>query len=292
MIKMANKTCPECGKEQDESFKFCKNCGTLLVDENKNNNSDDVKICPECGASQGKSSKFCINCGTSLSEEKENIDSHNLNQYDSSENIEIEDKAYNDFNGFKVCPECGTKEKGLSKFCKNCGTLLDEKNDGGGNVIIKCGNCGAELNDEIYCPDCGKQTGITFCPKCRQRTVNEDFCTNCGYKINKFVKNCNKCGSKIDLMAEVCPKCGAKVINKNPLVAATLSFFFPGWGQLYNNQNSKGISLIIASIISFILAFILIGIILFILIEIYGIHDAFVSAKAINNGEFVEDRIF
>ena len=229
---MTDKICPECGTEQDESFTYCKNCGSVLMDEN--NSFDDVKICPECGNQEDKSSKFCKNCGFQF---------------------------------------------------------FENKRDNRRSSII-CGNCGAELNDEMYCPDCGNPTGITICPNCRQKTVNEDFCSICGYKINKSVKNCHYCGSKIDAKAKVCANCGANVVYKNPLAALALSFLFPGLGQLYNNQNHKAILLIAGYIISFILCLILVGAILVILIWIYGMYDAFTSAKAINEGESIEDKIF
>lgn len=122
--------------------------------------------------------------------------------------------------------------------------------------------------------------------------MNEDYCSVCGYKINPNIKICSNCGRKIDAKAKVCAKCGAEVVHKNVFVAAVLSFIFPGLGQLYNNQTHKGIILIIGYIISLILSLVLIGVILAILIWIFGMYDAFTSAKAINNGEPVEDKLF
>jgi TM2 domain-containing membrane protein YozV len=96
----------------------------------------------------------------------------------------------------------------------------------------------------------------------------------------------------MDVNAQVCASCGAAVVQKNPILALVLSLLFPGLGQLYNGQNRKGITLIIAYVVFLILSLILIGIILAILIWLYGMYDAFTSAKALNNGETVEDRIF
>jgi len=63
---------------------------------------------------------------------------------------------------------------------------------------------------------------------------------------SKNIKFCVSCGEKINFNAEVCPKCGAKqpiernsgsaVVLKNPGVAAVLSFFIPGLGQIYNGE--------------------------------------------------------
>ncbi len=194
----------------------------------------------------------------------------------------------------KICPECGTEQDEGFKFCKNCGArfLNENKNDNENHTVTKCRYCGAELTNEAFCPDCGKPTGIKICPNCRQKTVNEDFCPICGFKINQNIKVCAKCGSKIDSQAKVCANCGAKVIYKIPVLALVLSLIFPGLGQIYNEQNRKGITLIIGYIISFLLCLILVGVILTILIWIYGMYDAYITAKAINNGEILEDRLF
>lgn len=186
----------------------------------------------------------------------------------------------------KNCPECGEEQEDFAKFCKNCGASLSSDDS------TRCSNCGCEINNEAYCPDCGQPTGITICPKCGQKTVNEDYCTSCGYKINKNVKRCRNCGSKIDVNSSICANCGANVEDKNAIVAFVLSLIFPGLGQLYNGQNHKGVVLIFGYIVSWILSLILIGIVIALLIWLFGMYDAFTSANAINRGENLEDRIF
>lgn len=250
---MTNKICSECGTEQDDLFKYCKNCGALISNEHEDllSNSDEYRL---------------------------------------PENIENQKETKDNSSDVKTCPKCGTEHENFAKFCRNCGaSFLSENND---ENIMMCEYCGAELHEEAFCPDCGKPTGITICPNCRQKIVNEDFCSICGYQINHKIKICANCGNKIDAMAKVCPHCGAKSIKKNPLVALGLSLIFPGLGQFYNNQNHKGLVLIIGYIVSFLLCLILIGIILVILIWIYGMYDAFISAKAINRGEILEDKLF
>jgi TM2 domain-containing membrane protein YozV len=229
------------------------------------------KICPECGNEQDNLGNYCKNCGALLLDENE-----------SSQNIGSD---------AKVCPECGAEQINQAKFCKNCGASLENetRND---NDWLKCAHCGCELNAEQFCPDCGKPTGIKVCPKCMKKSVNENYCPTCGYRLNPNVKTCQSCGSAMDVNAQVCASCGAAVVQKNPILALVLSLLFPGLGQLYNGQNRKGITLIIAYVVFLILSLILIGIILAILIWLYGMYDAFTSAKALNNGETVEDRIF
>ena len=47
--------------------------------------------------------------------------------------------------------------------------------------------------------------------------------------------------------------------KKNPGVAAVLSFFWAGLGQIYNGQIAKGIVLMIVQVMNVLLMFVLIG---------------------------------
>ena len=69
---------------------------------------------------------------------------------------------------------------------------------------------------------------------------------------------------------------------KNPGVAAVLSFFFCGLGQIYNGQILKGIILLICYAISWLLMYILIGFIIVPILWIWGMYDAYRSAERIN----------
>ncbi|WP_407420793.1 double zinc ribbon domain-containing protein [Methanobrevibacter sp.] len=59
--------CRRCGKKQEESFKFCRDCGNSLA----------LKACPECGTLQSREFKFCKKCGALLSGKKS--DERNFN---------------------------------------------------------------------------------------------------------------------------------------------------------------------------------------------------------------------
>ena len=72
------------------------------------------------------------------------------------------------------------------------------------------------------------------------------------------------------------------VFYKNPGLAAVLSFFWMGLGQIYNGQIAKGIFFIIAYAVSWLLMFVVIGLITTPLLWIYGIYDSYHSAKTIN----------
>ncbi|MFC4766642.1 hypothetical protein [Effusibacillus consociatus] len=69
---------------------------------------------------------------------------------------------------------------------------------------------------------------------------------------------------------------------KNPGVAAVLSFFFAGLGQIYNGQIGKGIGFIIAYFISVFLIFVLIGFITTPILWIWGMVDAYKTAEKLN----------
>ena len=111
----------------------------------------------------------------------------------------------------------------------------------------------------------------------------------------KETKFCSNCGEEIDIDAEICPKCGVrvkaptvgekKVGEKNPVLAAILSFLIVGLGQIYNGEIRKGIILIIAYVISIALCFVYVGLILVPILWIYGIYDAYTTANKINAGE-------
>ena len=72
------------------------------------------------------------------------------------------------------------------------------------------------------------------------------------------------------------------VYYKNPGLAAILSFFYTGLGQIYNGEIGKGILFIILYGVSWLLMFVLIGFITTPILWIYGMWDAYSSAERIN----------
>ena len=106
-------------------------------------------------------------------------------------------------------------------------------------------------------------------------------------------KFCVNCGAEIDENAVICPQCGVAQqsekpeTQKNEGIAAILSFFFTGLGQIYNGQIGKGIVLIVIQVINIVLMIILIGFLTYPLVWIYGMWDAYNTAKKINQGMIV-----
>jgi TM2 domain-containing membrane protein YozV len=71
-------------------------------------------------------------------------------------------------------------------------------------------------------------------------------------------------------------------VYKNPGLAAVLSFFYMGLGQIYNGQIAKGIVFIVVYSISWLLVFVVIGLITTPILFIYGMYDAYRSSEKIN----------
>jgi TM2 domain-containing membrane protein YozV len=106
--------------------------------------------------------------------------------------------------------------------------------------------------------------------------------------LNKLPNYCPNCGADLKYPeAEICPTCGVRIKEpqspkkeKNPVVAALLSLIITGSGQVYNGELLKGILIFIGAIIGS-LFFLIPGII----VVIYGIYDAYTTAKKMNAGE-------
>ncbi len=73
---------------------------------------------------------------------------------------------------------------------------------------------------------------------------------------------------------------GAKM--KNSGLAAVLSFFFAGLGQIYNGQIGKGVLVIIVQGINLLLMFVLVGFITYTIVWIWGMIDAYKTAEKMN----------
>lgn len=69
---------------------------------------------------------------------------------------------------------------------------------------------------------------------------------------------------------------------KSPGLAAVLSFFICGLGQIYNGQILKGFIFLVAYGISWLMMWIIIGFITTPILWIWGIVDAYRKAQKIN----------
>ena len=69
---------------------------------------------------------------------------------------------------------------------------------------------------------------------------------------------------------------------KNAGLAAVLSFFYAGLGQIYNGQIAKGIIFIIIQAVNIALCFLVIGFFTYPIVWVIGIVDAYKQATKIN----------
>lgn len=69
---------------------------------------------------------------------------------------------------------------------------------------------------------------------------------------------------------------------KSPGIAAVLSFFVTGLGQIYNGEITKGLILMAFQMINFFLMFAVIGLFTYPLVWVLGIYDAYQVAQRIN----------
>lgn len=69
----------------------------------------------------------------------------------------------------------------------------------------------------------------------------------------------------------------------NPMLAVVISFFLPGIGSVYAGKTMMGIVIFILAVIFFASVYFLgaIAYILYIIVWIYGMYDAYTTAKAL-----------
>jgi len=118
------------------------------------------------------------------------------------------------------------------------------------------------------CVGCGKP----ICNECKIEVQEKNYCKKCVVELSTKAKT--GYGKALGIGRE-----------KSPGLAAVLSFFIPGVGQIYNGQLGKGIWLVIADVIFLLLSYFFIGIPFLFAIWIYAIFDAYKVAEKINEGE-------
>ena len=131
-----------------------------------------------------------------------------------------------------------------------------------------------------------------FCLNCGSKIdKNAAMCPNCGVMQSKAatgknIKFCSNCGSEIDIKAEICPKCGVRQSGsigisgeKNPVVAAFLSFLIVGLGQVYVGKPKRGIVLFCAGMVFVFTSVLIIPLFGVLACWIGGIYDAYQLAQ-------------
>lgn len=123
------------------------------------------------------------------------------------------------------------------------------------------------------------------------------FCSKCGSQVETSQGFCSKCGTPVasaqamvaasaaapgPQVAASSPQVVMVKTQKNPGVAAVLSFFWSGLGQIYNGEIGKGVLLMVVYIVSWWLMLIVIGFITTPVLWIYGMVDAYKTAERLN----------
>lgn len=72
------------------------------------------------------------------------------------------------------------------------------------------------------------------------------------------------------------------VAPKNPGIALLASFFIPGLGSLINGRVGMGIAIFVAYSVAWVLTLVIIGFVLLPAVWVWGMYDAYSSAKSWN----------
>ena len=262
-------------------------------------NGVKMVICQDCGK-EVKDAKFCSNCGSLLQKADESVVEEVETKVDEVvDEIPVEEEPVE---------EAAEEEPAEDPVDEAVVEEVVEEEPVEEAVEEEPAE---EPVDEVPAEDVTKEEAedipigkkSKFCSNCgTEVTPQTVFCPQCGFKLigeeKPQTKFCQNCGKKIDINAEVCPYCGVRVANaapsevKNVLLAAILSFLFPGLGHLYLGLNKKGISFIVAYIVSAILIMLFVGLVLVIIVWLWALIDSIKSTEAINKGEYVEDKLF
>ncbi len=284
-------TCPECGKDVKEA-KFCSNCGALLpkaeeiVSEEVEETTIDAAF--EEPSEEVEESVEAEDVEEVTEDEVEEVVEEEATEEVTEDEVEevVEEEATEEVTEDEVeevVEEESNEENIEEESAEDVEDAVEEEPAAEEVDVVK---------KTKFCSNCGTQVDMStvFCPQCGFRLIQEE---------QPQTKFCQSCGKKIDINAEICPYCGVRVANirqssdeKNVLLAAILSFLFPGLGHLYLGLNKKGISFIVAYIVSAILVFLVIGFVLIVIVWLWALIDSIKSTESINNGEFVEDKLF
>ena len=154
--------------------------------------------------------------------------------------------------------------------------------------MVLCKNCGTQVNDDVkFCQNCGSE----IVHENSENANKTKFCANCGFKMDENVKFCPSCGAPTSKTMNANEQGLVLKPGKSAFLAALLSFFIIGLGQVYIGLTKKGIMLFIAAIVCGILGLVIIGWILWLIVWIYAIYDAYNSANRMNEGIGVKDSI-
>jgi TM2 domain-containing membrane protein YozV len=118
---------------------------------------------------------------------------------------------------------------------------------------------------------------MAICPGCGKNTPEGKFCESCGASLQA-----------VPAAIPQPPPAPAGVKKKNVIAAAVGSAVWAGAGQTYNGQTGKGLAIWFALFLFYVLNTEIHGglfILLVLIVWVYGIHDAYATAKKMNSGD-------
>ena len=105
--------------------------------------------------------------------------------------------------------------------------------------------------------------------------MRETVCGSCGGVLKEEDTFCERCGA----LDPVAGSGSGSPPEKNAALAALYSFIIAGMGQVYNGHTLKGVAIFLGTLVG-IVVFVIPGL----LIWIFGVYDAYRSAKKMNAG--------
>ena len=107
------------------------------------------------------------------------------------------------------------------------------------------------------------------------------FCSRCGKANFDDARFCRFCSAALGPYQATVGQSPTQL--RNPGLAAVMSFFICGLGQIYNGQITKGIILIIFYALSVLSCYLLIGFVSTPILWVWGIIDAYRGALKLNS---------
>lgn len=153
-----------------------------------------------------------------------------------------------------------------------------------------CKNCGKDVRDDYqFCWNCGTEIEIKKTEIKKNDTVIES---------SKKIQ-CKNCGNEVYENIDICPHCGTHlriVVIKNPGIAAVLSFFIPGLGQIYDGWIIIGIGIFMIELLLMIIGLSLVRtsqikegsifVIVCLILWMYNVHSAYKIAENENKRQY------
>ncbi len=174
-------------------------------------------------------------------------------------------------NQLKYCGSCGNQVDVRAEICPKCGIRVSQEGGAGGGATIFCQHCGNQMDVRAeICPKCGIRVAQAQPQPQYQPQPQPQYQAQPQYQPQP------------QYPPQYPPQYQPPVSQKSEGLAAVLSFIIPGLGQIYNGEMGKGILFLILSFVFWGLMFVLIGFILYPILWLYGIYDAYTTAKKIN----------